>query len=68
MKSATTKKSKLKDVFHKYYEAYTQLFPGLNPEELNFVSSHLAIKEYGKKEFLFKSGEIPKEMGFAPVK
>lgn len=50
--------------FKKYIESYLKLFPDLNSEELAFLSSYLTVAEYDKKEFLFKSGEVQKEVGF----
>ena len=50
--------------FKEYFESYLKLFPDLNSEELNFLRSYLTIKKYAKKEFLFKSGEVQKEVGF----
>ncbi|WP_027395341.1 Crp/Fnr family transcriptional regulator [Aquimarina latercula] len=48
----------------KYYESYLETFPDLNSEELEFLESYLTIETYEKKEFLFKSGEVQKEVGF----
>lgn len=50
--------------FKEYIQAYLKLFPDLNSEELSFVSSYLTIEKYAKKDFLFKSGEVQKEVGF----
>ncbi|WP_424000883.1 Crp/Fnr family transcriptional regulator [Maribacter sp. IgM3_T14_3] len=50
--------------FKEYFDSYLKLFPDLNSEELNFLRSYLTIKKYTKKEFLFKSGEVQKEVGF----
>ena len=50
--------------FKKYIEAYLKLFPDLNSEELAFLASYLTIEKYDKKTFLFKSGEVQKEVGF----
>ncbi|PCJ82750.1 MAG: cAMP-binding protein [Bacteroidetes bacterium] len=50
--------------FKEYFENYLKLFTDLNSEELAFFSSGLTIDKYAKKDFLFKSGEIQKEMGF----
>ncbi|RKN02702.1 Crp/Fnr family transcriptional regulator [Aquimarina sp. AD1] len=41
-----------------------ETFPDLNSEELEFLESYLTIETYEKKEFLFKSGEVQKEVGF----
>ena len=50
--------------FKEHFESYLKLFPDLNSEELNFLRSYLTIKKYAKKELLFKSGEVQKEVGF----
>lgn len=54
----------MKEKFKKYYDFYLKLFPDSNSEELNILRSQLTIKEFSKKEFFFKSGEIQKNMGF----
>jgi len=50
--------------FKKYIESYLNLFPDLNSEELAFLNSYLTIEKYAKKTFLFKNGEVQKEVGF----
>ncbi|WP_103072326.1 Crp/Fnr family transcriptional regulator [Aquimarina sediminis] len=50
-----------------YIQLYLKTFPDLDPEELAFLSSYLTIEKYAKKEFLFKSGEVQKEMGYVCV-
>jgi hypothetical protein len=47
-----------------YITSYLKLFPDLNSEEVTFIKSYLTIGSYAKKEFLFKSGKIQKEIGF----
>ena len=54
----------MKQEFKKYIESYIELFPNLNLEEVAFLKSYLTIEEYSKKSFLFKSGEVQKEIGF----
>ena len=54
----------VKKEFKKYLDNYIGLFPDLNPEEVTFLRSYLTIEEYSKKDFLFKSGQIQKEIGF----
>lgn len=54
----------MKQDFKKYIESYIELFPDLNSEEIVFLKSYLTIEEYSKKDFLFKSGEVQKEIGF----
>lgn len=50
--------------FMDYIKSYLKLFPDLNSEEITFIKSYLTIGSYAKKEFLFKSGKIQKEIGF----
>lgn len=47
-----------------YINSYLNIFPDLNAEELAFLRSYLTIQKYNKKDFLFKSGAIPNEIGF----
>ncbi len=54
----------MKQEFKKHIESYIELFPDLNLEEVAFLKSYLTIEEYSKKTFLFKSGEVQKEIGF----
>ncbi|WP_299218511.1 Crp/Fnr family transcriptional regulator [uncultured Aquimarina sp.] len=54
----------MKEEYQEYYKSYIKLFPDLNLEELKFLRSYLTIEEYDKKEFLFKSGEVQKEVAF----
>lgn len=54
----------MKEVFQRYYNSYIKLFTDSTQEELNFLRSHLIIKEFSKKDFFFVSGEIQKKMGF----
>ncbi len=58
------KQKNLKEEYQEFYNAYIKLFPDLNSEELAFLRSYLTIEEYDKKEFLFKSGEVQKEVAF----
>lgn len=58
------KKDIVKKEFKQYIESYIKLFPDLNSEEISFLKSYLIVEEYAKKDFLFKSGEIQKEIGF----
>ncbi len=57
-------KKKMQQEYKKYIEDYIKLFPDLNSEEIAFMNSYLTIAKYAKKEFLFKSGEVQKEVGF----
>jgi len=50
--------------FKENIKSYLKLFPDLNSEEIEFISSYITIEKYNKKEFLFKSGEVQKEIGF----
>lgn len=54
----------MKQKFKEYIESYIELFPNLNLEEVTFLKSYLTIEEYSKKDFLFTSGEVQKEIGF----
>ncbi len=54
----------MKQEFKQYIKSYLKLFPDLNPNELAYFNSYLIIDEYKKKDFLFKSGEVQKEVGF----
>lgn len=47
-----------------YYDSYFKLFPHSTEEELAVLRSQLTIKEFSKKDFFFKSGEIQKRMGY----
>ncbi len=54
----------MKKELKKYFDSYIGLFPDLNSEEVAFFKSYLTIEEYAKKDFLFMSGEVQKEVGF----
>jgi CRP-like cAMP-binding protein len=47
-----------------YIDVFMEQFPSLNFEAKKFTRSFLILKEYNKKEFLFESGEVQKEIGF----
>lgn len=49
--------------FKEHLESYLNLFSHLNAEEYAFLTSYLQIERYAKKDFLFKSGEVQKEVG-----
>jgi CRP/FNR family transcriptional regulator, anaerobic regulatory protein len=54
----------MKEEFQNYQEYFLRLFVHLNAEEIDFIRSHLTISTYQKNDFLFKSGQVQKEMGF----
>lgn len=54
----------MKDKFGRYYESYLKLFQKSSSEELEILRAQLNIKEFAKKEFLFKSGEIQRNMAY----
>ncbi len=54
----------MKQEFKKYIDSYIELFSDFNSEEVAFLKSYLTIEAYSKKDFLFKSGEVQKEIGF----
>ncbi|MDX6746546.1 Crp/Fnr family transcriptional regulator [Polaribacter sp. PL03] len=56
-----TEKDKKKEY---YINFFLNKIPTSNMELKKFSSSFLTVEEYNKKEFLYKSGEIQKEVGF----
>ncbi|MBQ0735715.1 Crp/Fnr family transcriptional regulator [Aquimarina celericrescens] len=50
--------------FKDYLTSYFNLFPDLNTEELIFLKSYVTIENYARKDFLFESGKVQKEVGF----
>lgn len=50
--------------FQPYFDLFMQQFPQMDLEAKKFTRSILIIKKYDKKEFLFKSGEVQKEIGY----
>lgn len=52
-----------KEIQH-YFDLFMKQFPHLNPEAKKFTRSILIIKSYNRKEYLFKSGEVQKELGY----
>ncbi len=50
--------------FKEYIDSYLKTFVDLNSDELSFINSSLSIRKYNKKEFLFESGMVQKEVGF----
>tara|TARA_R110001583_G_scaffold21194_4_gene80631 strand:- start:18027 stop:18617 length:591 start_codon:yes stop_codon:yes gene_type:complete len=54
----------LKKEYQAYFDTYFNLFSHATPEEIAIIKMQVTIKEYGKKEFFFKSGEIQTKMGF----
>jgi len=47
-----------------YLDLFMEQFPSLNSVAKKFTLSFLVLQEYDKKEFLFESGEVQKEIGF----
>jgi hypothetical protein len=47
-----------------YFNLFLNKIPTSNIELKKFSRSFLTLKEYNKKEFLYNSGEIQKEVGF----
>ncbi|GMN06300.1 Crp/Fnr family transcriptional regulator [Croceitalea sp. MTPC5] len=47
-----------------YFDLFMEQFPDLNLEAKNFTLSFLILEKYDKKEFLFESGEVQKEIGY----
>ena len=46
------------------FDLFMKQFPSISPEAKKFTRSFLIVEDYKKKEFLHKSGEIQKEIGF----
>lgn len=47
-----------------YFDLFIEQFPLLSLEAKNFTRSFITLERYKKKEFLYKCGEIQKEVGF----
>ena len=47
---------------HTCFNLFMEHFPLLSPEAKEFTRSILILEKYDKKEFLFKSGEVQKEV------
>ncbi|MAZ72720.1 MAG: cAMP-binding protein [Flavobacteriaceae bacterium] len=47
-----------------YFDLFIERFPLLSFEAKKFTRSFLNIQKYKKKEFVYKAGEIQKEIGF----
>ncbi len=54
----------MKESHKVHFEAYLNQFPDLNVEERAFLRSYLTIEAYQKKDYLFESGKVQKEVGF----
>ncbi|PKD18329.1 cAMP-binding protein [Salegentibacter salinarum] len=50
--------------YKKYFDLFMEQFPELSPEAKNFTRASLSLEKYSKKEFLFKSGQVQKELGY----
>lgn len=46
------------------FNLFLEQFPLLSPEAKKFTRSVLGVERYEKKELVFKSGEVQKEIGF----
>ncbi len=47
-----------------YFDLFMEQFPQLDLEAKKFTRSFLTLKKYNKKEVLYKSGDIQKEIGY----
>lgn len=47
-----------------YFDLFMEQFTQMDVEAKKFTRSILIIKEYDKKEFVFKSGEVQKNIGY----
>jgi len=47
-----------------YFDLFMEQFPSLSLEAKKFTRSFLIIEKYEKKEFLYKNGEVQKEIGY----
>jgi len=47
-----------------YIDLFMEQFPELSSEAKAFTRSFLIIEKYKKKEFLYKNGEVQKEIGY----
>lgn len=47
-----------------YFDLFMEQFPSLSLEAKKFTRSFLTIEYYKKREFLFKRGEVQKEIGY----
>jgi len=45
-------------------DAFTQLHPGISPEEINYLASIVEEKTIPKKELFIREGEVQKHLGF----
>ena len=47
-----------------YFDLFMEQFPSLSQEAKEFTRSFLKIEKYKKREFLYKRGEVQKEIGY----
>jgi len=52
---------KIKEI---YFDLFMEQFPSLSIKAQKFTRSFLTIEKYKKKEFLYKNGEVQKEIGY----
>lgn len=45
-------------------DLFLDQFPSISPEAKNFTRSFLSIESFKKKEFLYKEGQVQKDVGF----
>ncbi len=56
--------TEIKKIKEDYFDLFMEQFPSLSSEAKKFTRSCLIIEKYNKKEFLFKGGEVQKEIGY----
>lgn len=52
----------MKNIKQVYFDLFMEQFPDLSKEARTFTRSFLILQEYEKKAFLFKNGEVQKEL------
>ena len=55
---------KVKKETRYYFDLFMEQFPQMGMEARKFTRSILSVKEFDKSEFVFKCGEVQKELGF----
>lgn len=50
--------------FDQHISSFLQTFPALSPEAIEFLRSFIIIESYNKKDHLYQSGEVQKELGY----
>ena len=54
----------MEKVEYSCFNLFMQQFPLLSPEAKKFTRSILTLEKYDKKEFVFRSGEVQKDIGY----